>query len=133
MRCAVTRPGLNLVFCSDPILTRPCKILAQSTTSCGCRHFALIRKRYRHMARLRKGLGTWPLLKSCVATWLLLSKGVGTWLILACRTYSSLLKKQSSIFFISATVVLPTLLKQNLTNYLSKPSFVNADFVGVYM
>ena len=31
--CAVTRPGLNSVFCSDPIFTRPCKILAQSTTN----------------------------------------------------------------------------------------------------
>ena len=33
MSCVVTRPGSNLVFCSDPILTWPCKILAQSTTS----------------------------------------------------------------------------------------------------
>ena len=32
-RCAVTRPGSNLFFCSDPVLTRPCKILAQSTTN----------------------------------------------------------------------------------------------------
>ena len=95
----MTRPGPNLVFCSDPILTRPCKILAQSTTSCGCRHFALIRKRYRHMARLRKGLGTWPLLKSCVATWLLLSKGVGTWLIFGLQNLFFIAQKTVFNFF----------------------------------
>ena len=32
-RCAVTRPGSNLVFCSDPILTQTCKILDQSTNT----------------------------------------------------------------------------------------------------
>ena len=37
----MTRSGSNLVFFGDPILTRPCKILAQSTTTYYCSHYCL--------------------------------------------------------------------------------------------
>ena len=97
----------------------------------GHRHMATIGQGHRHMALIEKGLMHMVTIEKERRRMATIGR--------RCRHMAHLWHlffiAQMTVFnfFISATVVLPTLLKQNLTNYLFQPSFVNADFVSVYI